>query len=293
MDIHVNSVRIHLKINEIRRLHISRDQRRIAAHHRAVEIRMAHIAAIHKEILMRTPTSRKLRQPDIARQPHQRRLGRQRYDLLLHRLPEKLADPLPQRSVQQAVKRHIIVYQREVHPRVDQRQALKLVHDVPQLHRVLLQKLTAHRQIGKQILDHQVSPRHTRHSLLTLDLRRRDRQTAADTVATPHRPQLYLSHSRDRRQRLTAEPHRVQRVEIISRRYLARGVTFKSHSRVSRRHTAAIVNHLDQRSPRVLDHDAHISRTRINRILHQLLNHRSRTLYHLPGRYLISHRVRE
>ena len=54
MYVYINVGRIYIKINKIRNLFTNRNQLFVCIHHCFVEIRMTHIAAVHKEILMGT-----------------------------------------------------------------------------------------------------------------------------------------------------------------------------------------------------------------------------------------------
>ena len=52
VDIHVDRLRRDIKINKERRLIVRREHARISGHDGFLKIRMAHVAAIHKEILL-------------------------------------------------------------------------------------------------------------------------------------------------------------------------------------------------------------------------------------------------
>ena len=54
MDIHIDVGRIDFKVNEIRNLFACGNQLFVSIHHCLMEIRMTHIAPVHKEILMGT-----------------------------------------------------------------------------------------------------------------------------------------------------------------------------------------------------------------------------------------------
>ena len=68
-------------------------------------------------------------------------------------------------------------------------------------------------------------------------------------------------------------------------------MTLERHARVSRRHAGAVVNDLDQSAAGVLDYDADVGCSGIDGVFDQLLDHRSRTLDHFSGGYLVGHRV--
>ena len=61
--------------------------------------------------------------------------------------------------------------------------------------------------------------------------------------------------------------------------------------RIFSTHTSAVVADLDQDLPAVLQLDSDVLGAGVKRILHQLFDHRGRTLYHLPGGDLVGNSV--
>ena len=68
---------------------------------------------------------------------------------------------------------------------------------------------------------------------------------------------------------------------------LAGRMPLETEYRLVRGHTAAIVYDLYHSTSRILDANRNLRGKRIKGILHKLLNHRGRPLYHLPGSYHI------
>ena len=66
MDIHINISRVYFEIDKVRNLFAGRNQLLISLHHRPVEVRMAHIASVDKEVLMSAFLAGCLRFGDVA-----------------------------------------------------------------------------------------------------------------------------------------------------------------------------------------------------------------------------------
>ncbi len=69
-------------------------------------------------------------------------------------------------------------------------------------------------------------------------------------------------------------------------------MALESHTGIGGRHTVTVVNHLDERTPGILEHYRDFCGTCIHSILYEFLYHGSRSLYHLSGRNLVRHRIR-
>ena len=68
-------------------------------------------------------------------------------------------------------------------------------------------------------------------------------------------------------------------------------MTLKCHTSIRIAHPRTIVDHLYERAAGILKYDGNRVGSGINRVLYKLLYYRCRTLYHLSGCYLVSHRV--
>ena len=181
--------------------------------------------------------------------------------------------------------------QRETHLRIDQHDALEGCQDVVQLGGIGLQELTTGRDIEEQVAHSKRAAYRTGARLLTLHPRCREGQTGAYLIVLPTSAQLYLCHGGNRGQRFTTEAHGMQREQVVGFPDFRRGMTLESQTGIGHRHATAIVNHLDGRTAGI-DHQ-HIDDmcSGINSILYQLLDHGSRTLYHLTSSYLVGHTV--
>ena len=86
MYIHINVGRVHIKVNEIGNLFACRNQLFISIHHRFMEIWMTHITPIHKEILMSSFLTRRLRFGNKARYLHHSSIHIYRQQMLIQLL---------------------------------------------------------------------------------------------------------------------------------------------------------------------------------------------------------------
>ena len=87
---------------------------------------------------------------------------------------------------------------------------------------------------------------------LTLDRRTVYYQTRANFGAALHGAEVNLGHGGYRSESLPAETHSVKRKQVGSLRNLACGVTFKRQTGIRVTHSAAVVNHLNQRPSCIL-----------------------------------------
>jgi hypothetical protein len=71
------------------------------------------------------------------------------------------------------------------------------------------------------------------------------------------------------------------------------GVALERHQRVVPAHALAVVNNPDQAPAALLDLYHQPPRSRVQGVLHQLLDHRSRPLHHLAGGDLVGHFLRQ
>ena len=289
MNVHVYRFRRHSKHQEVIRLLIFRNKTAITHLHRLVKIWVTHISPVHKHILQRVSLPRILRTAHEARYLNQRRIHSQRKQLPVYRIAQQCHYSLLKCPRQQLIHQPLIMRQRKLHIMVHQCQFLKFLDDVAKLHLVALQKLTPCRNIKEDVFYLKITALRTRAWLLTVAHRRAYHQLCPQLIAFPLGPQFHLRYRGYRRQRLASEPHRSQREQVFSARYLRRAVPLKGQSGIGRTHALPVIHHLYQRTPCILQVYIHLCRSGIHRVLHQLFYHRGRTLYHLAGRYLVRH----
>jgi hypothetical protein len=96
-----------------------------------------------------------------------------------------------------------------------------------------------------------------------------------------------MRHRRDAGQSLPAKPHRPHVIEVFGFPDLAGGVAFDGQKSVLLGHPVAVVLHLDSSPARRHQPHHNARRTRIQRVLDQLLDYRRRTLDNLARRDLV------
>ena len=99
--------------------------------------------------------------------------------------------------------------------------------------------------------------------------------------------QAELGDRRDARDRLAAKAVGGDPVEVVAVAELARRVALEAKERVVLAHPAAIVRHRDKAAPARRNLHIDLRRTRIERVLEQLLQHRCGPLDHLARRDLV------
>ena len=107
------------------------------------------------------------------------------------------------------------------------------------------------------------------------------------------RAQHEVRHRRDRRQRLAAEPERQNGGQILHPPDLARGVALDREAGILRLHAIAIVLHADLFLAAQLDVDGQASRPRVDGVLDELLDDRSRAFDDLSSGDLVREVRRE
>ena len=103
--------------------------------------------------------------------------------------------------------------------------------------------------------------------------------------------QFNLCHGSNRSQSLATESHGVQGKQIVGLRDLRCSMALERQSCIGLTHTLTIVDNLNRGTTSI--HHNHMDGlgTCINRILNQLLDNRSRTLYYLTSSNLVSNTI--
>ena len=103
----------------------------------------------------------------------------------------------------------------------------------------------------------------------------------------------HLRYGGHARQRFATEAIAPDRGQIFRRGDLAGRMPFEAEDSVARRHSAAVVYHLNQSSAGVGHYDFDVGGAGVDRILHQLLHYRSGPLHHFSGGYHIGQAGRQ
>ena len=106
---------------------------------------------------------------------------------------------------------------------------------------------------------------------------------AAGRAASSGR-ETQLRHRGDARQRLAAKSECAHPREVIRDGDLRRGVTFDGELQFVRRDAVAVVRDSDAHETAALDGDVDACRIRVERVLHQFLDHRGRPFDDLARR---------
>ena len=158
---------------------------------------------------------------------------------------------------------------------------------VRRLRLVGLQELPSSGQVVEEILD--VDPRAFGNARLSDrgDHASVDPDLGARDFSAGTRPQREVCDRRDARKGLPAKSQRRNRREILGTADLARGVAFDGQPGILRRHPFPIVLDPNQALAAKLERDHDPTRSRIERVLDQLLDDRGGALDDLTGRDLI------
>ena len=104
-------------------------------------------------------------------------------------------------------------------------------------------------------------------------------------VARPSGPERHFGDGRDAREGLAPEAVGHDFIEILRGGYLRRGVPLETEHGVGSAHAAAVVYDLYERASGVGDYDGDLRGSRVDSVLHELLDHRCRALDDLARGY--------
>ncbi len=161
---------------------------------------------------------------------------------------------------------------------VAQRELRRHAGDLRRLGRVRLQELAPGREVVEEV--GHLDDRAGRHA----DLGHRGYGAAVDAHLgpgdsfSPAGPQHEVRHGRDARQRLAAEAHRADGLEVLGPRDLAGGMPLQREARVGGIHPLAVVLDADERLAAHLDRHADARRAGVDGVLDELLHDRRGTL---------------
>ena len=127
MDIDIHTIGRYFEINKIIGLHIGAYEVLIARHHRLMEIGMAHIATVDKEVLACIASACALRQAYVSRNLAYGYGSLDRYDVVLNITAEQGTYALLERLTRQLVFECIVVYQGEGYISIHQGQAFEFM----------------------------------------------------------------------------------------------------------------------------------------------------------------------
>ena len=292
VHVDVDGAARHGHVHHRERIAAALERLAIAHHHRVQEAPVAHEAPIDEQVGAARAVGAVGRRSEV-RLDGDAALFAARL-VQLRRRPaaaERHARALQARGVRrQIVRLPSVGAQAKVHRWKRQRQPQDRLRHVRRLGRLAAHELEPRRHVGEKIAH--LDPRAHRPAHLAplpgqaaLD-HQLVRAVAVGRLAGAG-GQRQLGDRCDRGQRLAAKSHRRQREQIVDRRQLRGGVALEREVRLLRRHPGAVVADGDEPETAALDLDLDASRAGVERVLHQLLDHRRRPLDHLAGGDLI------
>ena len=296
VHIHIHQGGLHLQIQEQGRVQPRRETA-VAIAHSAVDNLVLHRAAIQENILHAAVAARRGDGHQITAHSHAGCLcGANPHEGRRRLTPHKIGNPLPQIVRGRHIEHHLAIpHIGEANLRESQRMQAHLVLHMPGLRLITLQELAAHRRIEEEVADTDFRTRGTTGI----------HQGRLHPALGAHTPALHICRAtrgqrqvRDRSntgQSLTAEPQLADGEQILHLHQLAGGMPLQAQGGIRLAHAAAIIRHLDERDTAAAQLHSHTVSAGINAVLHQFLDHGSRTLHHLTGSHLagkdITHEV--
>ena len=247
-----------------------------------MEIRALEDAAVDEEILIAKALLRCIRTADEAGDGCYRCVRRYVHHVVCHMASEHILYPeLQGLGRSEHIDVLAVVGKGEACVGTGKGDSCEFRDYVLELHIVGLEELSSCRHIVEQVADAEVSSSRGRGLLCRKVLRICKINLAADLILLAPGLEGDLSHRRYRRQSLTSESEGQDVLEVFRRMELGSGMTLEAEHRLVRRHSAAVVDDLDQGTAGILDDHGHLVCTRIHGILHQLLHHGRRSLHDL------------
>ena len=289
MDVDVDVLGVDIKINEVWHLLALGNQAFEGRHDRLVEIRMPHVSAINKEVLLGAFLAGTLGFAHKAMNGTNGCFHVQGQQVLVDAFANDVHDALAKATGTKVEHLRAIAAEGEGHLGINKCDALESREDVVELSGVRLQKLAAGGNIVKEVLDHEIGTLRAGTCLLANETRSGNRQVRAYLLATLASLELHLGHGGYRRQRLTTEAHGMEVEEVVGLAYLRRGMALKGEARIGLRHALTVVDDLDGRAARVDHQHVNACGTGVDGVFHQFLDNRRRALDNLAGSYLVGH----
>ena len=290
VDVHVGAGEQHFE--HVCRLPVRTQPVRTGDPNRVAHHGVAHRPRIHEEMLSGGGTSVEPRSADPPTQLEPAGPELDPQGILDESSPAEPGDtrvalPLV-RPGPQAEHPSRVVGERDVQPRVAQREDLDHRFQVTVLGPFGAEKLPAGRSIEEQVphFDRRSRRVRGRKGLAHLGRPRRLHLPGALRVLGA-RHQQESRYRGDARKRLAAKSQTLDVPEVFKAPNLARGVSAESQRQVVSTNSSAVVPYPDELRAAALDLHFDATRTRIDAVLEKLLQHRSRTLHYLARRDLV------
>src|SRR5579885_3110562 len=172
-------------------------------------------------------------------------------------------------------------------------QALHQSNDMPELGRLAAHEAPPCRYIEKKVTHFHRRALRVRDGPDLTDVAAIDAELVAMSLCACARRDPQSRHRADRGQRLAAETEGRDRLEVLQRSDLARGMSADGNRQLGTEQAAAVIADTDVTDAAAPDIDLDAARAGIQAILHQLLDDRSRTLDDLAGRDLVDQLIRK
>ncbi len=118
-----------------------------------------------------------------------------------------------------------------------------------------------------------------------------DVDDGAEFVAYEVGAELHLCNGSDGGEGFAAEAHGVDGEEVVGVVDFAGGVAFEAEAGVAVGHAAAVVNHLQEGAPGILDDEVDLRRPGVHGVFQQLLDGAGGAVDHLASGNLVCHAV--
>ena len=289
MYVHVDVTCGNGEIDKVWHLHTHGYHTLVGIHHRLMEIRVLHISAINKEILLHPLLLCRFRFADKSRYTAQGCLHLNGQQVVVEPLTKDIHNALSQCTRMKIHHLQSIAMHGERYLGIDECYALKGCHYVIEFGGVALKEFPSCRYIIEQVLYLEITAYGTCHGFLSRHSRTFECEQSTYLPVGHSCAQFHLCHSCNGGERLTTESHGVEVEQVGSLLDLGCGMAFKGQSGVGVRHTLTVIYHLYHRASGIYNQYVDGLGTRVNSVFHEFLNHRRGALYHLSRRNLVGH----
>ena len=290
MNVDVDQIRGHLQTDKSDRGTAGQQQAAIGFAQRMLQRPVADVPAVQEQVLHAVVGPAVVRIRHVSGQADLAVVAGHRNQGLADLAAEERQDAFPPAvHRRQIVDRTVVVLQREMDLRMDQGNADKRFRDVSHFGLGGAEELAPHRRIEKQLPDfddrpHGTSAGHDRPGLAAADL-----QLGSGLFGTRAAADQELADFGNRRQRLAAKAKRPNVEQVVGAGDLAGRMAGHGQHQLVGLDPAAIVGHAHQFRAAFFHRHVDPPGSRVDRVLHQLLDDAGRTFNDLAGGDLVDH----
>ena len=285
--IHIYSLGVDGKVEKIRRRIFLGNKLLVGLHDGAIDSRRIEVTAIDEEILLGILLLGSRRTANIALHLHNSSIDIDLQKIGLYMATHNAYNTLLQRSALQCHNGHIVRHQAKTNLRITESHLSEDTLDgIDHFGAVVVELTTCGSRI-EEVTHQKLRTDGTHRGSLRDELASVDNGDGTYFVFSLTGAQFDLRYGSNRSQSLATETKGLQTIQVIKGLDLARCMAVECHTSIHGRHAATIVHYLNKFQTRITEVDRNRRRTRVDGVLHHLLNGRCRIIHDLACRNLV------